>query len=91
MAVKNYVAKSFTADTTARSVDVNVKHVWFLMNDGNVDVTFNFDETVTGDDAFVLKAGEKLENFPVSVGKIFYKAASSTAAVRFIGLKRDIC
>lgn len=83
----NYVSKNITATNVEGNVTVNVKSVWLLSNDGSADITFNFDNAVTEANEIILKAGEKIENFPVGMTKLYYKAASGSQAFRFMGLK----
>ena len=81
-----HVGKSLTAGATEGSVVINVKEIKYLSNDGAIDIIFNFENDTAATDAFILKAGEKLTNWNVNVGKLYYVAAGD-CAFRLIGTR----
>ena len=82
-----HVGKSLTADAPENNVVVDVKEIKLLSNDGANDITFNFENGVASDNAFVLKAGERIEEWNIPVRTIYYNAIGGVTAFRFIGTK----
>lgn len=79
-----HVGKSLTATTEEANVVVNIKEIKLLSNDGVYDITFNFENDTTADNAFILKAREQIENWKIPVGTLYYKGGGS-CAFRLIG------
>lgn len=82
-----HVGRSLTAGTTEASNVVDVKEIKLLSNDGANDIAFNFENDTDDTNAFVLKSGEKIEEWNVLVKTLYYVAADGETAFRFIGTK----
>lgn len=85
--VTGFVTVSATATTDQASTTVNCKEIKLIKNDGAVDLTIGIDNAIADGNTITLKAGESLENFPVYCKVLYYKTGSSTAALRFIGIR----
>jgi len=73
--------------TTENNVNFDVSHIVFISNDGDYDITFNFDATTTEAGAFTLKPGEVLSDLPRQAKKLHYKSALGSPYWRALGVK----
>jgi len=86
--VINHVSIAGSVGTTEASTAVNVKHIFLLKNThASQTLTINFGALTTEAGAFVLNAGEQLENLPLACGTLYYKGSGSTTTFKFLGEK----
>lgn len=79
-------AASYSLTTTESNVEVKCAFVVYLINDGPGDVLVSFDNPFSRAPApFLLKEGEGLLDRPFSFNRLYWKAVSGTATVRFLG------
>jgi len=93
--VVNHVSVEATATTDGSNATVNVKKILYLTNDGSGDLIVNLSNsglTAGTAGAFTIKPNESYtddKGQETHVGILYYKAASATAAFRFLGIPND--
>lgn len=81
-----HVGLVVTATDEESSAVVNTQEVKLLSNDGALDITFNFENNTSAANAFVLKAGEKITNWNIKVGRVYF-ISTGDCAFRLIGTR----
>lgn len=85
----NFVGRSLTANIAEQNVDLNMNYVYLIANDSTSSITLSFDvASASATELMVLKAGESRTNLDLPIGKLYYKAAADTSALRIEGLKK---
>lgn len=82
-----YVSKTLDADTAEKSIALGIKEFSLIYNASANVVTINIDNATTEDNAIILAAGQKIENFAQPCTTLYYKAASNDSVVYVIGIK----
>jgi hypothetical protein len=92
MSVKNHVSLNATASGTSQHSTINVQSIFHIANDGANNITFNFEDDITGTGStgsnFVINAGEVMEDIDQSVGDLYYIATGGDTAFRLFGKAR---
>ena len=68
-----------------RSHDFGVRKILFVTNEGDGDIYFNFNLMEDEADGILLKSGETVGPFDLSVNKVFY---AGTGVIRYAGVKK---
>ncbi len=85
----NFVGRKLTANIAEQHVDLNMSYVYLIVNDSASVVTLSFEGTsATATELMILNAGESRTNLDLSVGTLYYKAATDTSYVRIEGLAK---
>lgn len=92
MSVKNHISLGATASGASQHTTINALSISYIANDGANDITFNFEDDITGTGStgsnFVIKAGDVAEDIDQSVGDLYYIATGGDTAFRVFGKAR---
>ena len=86
----NFIGRSLVANILEQNVTLDMSFINLIVNDSTSTVTLSFDvaSASASGNLMVLKAGEARENVAVPFGKLYYKAAADTSALRIEGLAK---
>jgi hypothetical protein len=86
--IKGYnqpVSIETNATTTEQNDEFDIDFLGFIINDGDENITFNFNQGTSSEGSFTLEPGEYREDEQIRADKLYYKAASGTQAFRAWG------
>jgi hypothetical protein len=89
MGVKNHISYTKIASAASQHTQIDAKSINWIANDGGSDITFNFEDDVTGTGStgslFIVKAGDVLNDIDQPVTDLYYICTAADTTFRIFG------